>query len=241
MDRMKLSRLPAVFVLSAVLALAACANSATEPSPSPSPSVVAAVLDDRPLEEQLVEAVLASDTALAALAIEAGADPNLFNEESQNSPLSLAITRDDLDMVQLLLDAGAEFEWPELNYSALQMVAPFAGADVTQALLNAGAHPDGVGEQLGIPLASAAFEGNYEVVAVLLNAGANPNVVLDNGQRTFTPLYSAAYSGDLESVRLLIQAGADPSFRSNDGYSAAEWADYNGYPEVAEFLRLAGA
>lgn len=208
---------------------------------SASPSVSAAALDDRPLQEQLVDAVLSGDVALAALVIEAGGEPSLYNDENDNSPLSLAITRDDLAMVQLFLDSGATFEWPEFLYSELQTAASFAGADVTQALLDAGANPDGVEGNIGAPLAFAAYAGNTEVVGVLLDAGANPNVVLDDGRQTLTPLYGAAYAGDLESVQMLLLAGADPSFRSNRGFSPSEWADYNGHRDVAEYLRLAGA
>lgn len=231
----------ALLAVAVALFVAGCTASEPQPSASPSPSVSTAALDDRPVQEQLVDAVVSSDTALAALALEAGADPSLYDESTNNSPMSLAITRDDLDMVQLLIDNGAVVEYPEFGYSELFTAASFAGADVAQALLNAGADPNGVGEFLGSPLAQATYEGNLPVVLVLIDAGADPNLVVDNGQRTITALFGAAYSGDVDIVNVLFQAGADPSIRSSDGSSPSEWADLAGHRELAEYLRTAGA
>lgn len=188
-----------------------------------------------------MDAVSQSDVTLAALAIEAGADPSLYDEEAGTGPLRMAIFRDDLPMVQLLVDAGAVVEWDEHHYSELEAAAEAAGADVMLALLATGADPNGVGESgLGAPLAFAAYNDNAPAVVALLEAGADPNIVfLVNGQ-TRTALFSAAYRGSLDSAIELVEEGADPGFVASDGYTAADWAEYAGHDDVTTFLRGVG-
>ena len=57
------------------------------------------------------------------------------------------------------------------------------------------------------PLLLAAKYGVEDVVRVLLDAGAAPNVATDMGE---TPLTAAAAAGALEVLRMLLEAGADP-------------------------------
>ena len=203
-------------------------------------AVVAPSLDARPVQDQLVAAVFASDEALAALALEAGADPSEYDSETNNAPLSLAITRDDADMVRLLLDFGATIEWPEFDYSELQLAGTFAGTDVTQALLNAGASPDGVGASVGLPVFLAAYEGNLDALEVLLAAGADPNLFSEDAPRPAPPIFGAAYGGSTDAALMLIDAGADVTVRSPEGHGPADWADSQGHRELADLLRSLG-
>jgi ankyrin repeat protein len=188
----------------------------------------------------LVAAVLAGDTELAALALDAGADPSAYDPETTNGPLSLAITRDDTAMVRLLVDAGAIIEWPEFDYSELQTAGTFAGAEVTQILLEAGARPDGVGASVGLPVFLAAYEGNLAALAALLEAGADPNLFSEDAPRPAPPIFGAAYGGSTDAVLMLIDAGADVTVRSPEGYGPADWADSQGHRELAELLRSFG-
>lgn len=71
-------------------------------------------------------------------------------------------------------------------------------------------------------LGLAAFNGNVDIIKVLLNAGADPNLAAIND---YTPLSAAVEADKEDSMRLLIQAGADPSkishFVSNNSEYAA--------------------
>uniref|UniRef100_A0A8C5JL28 RFXK protein n=1 Tax=Junco hyemalis TaxID=40217 RepID=A0A8C5JL28_JUNHY len=51
-----------------------------------------------------------------------------------------------------------------------------------------------------------------------------------------TPLHDAAENGELE-VGILVVNGADLSIRDQDGYTAADLADYNGHSHCAQYLR----
>jgi ankyrin repeat protein len=230
----------AVSVVALSLLATGCSAVSPEPSPSPSDVVVAPSLDSRPLQDQLVAAVLVGDAAVAALALDAGADPSEYDPESGNGPLSLAITRDDKAMVLLLVEAGATIEWPEFDYSELQIAGTFAGAEVTQTLLDAGANPDGIGARVGLPVFLAAYEGNLEALEVLLAAGADPNLFSEDAPRPAPPIFGAAYGGSTDAALMLIDAGADVTVRSPEGHGPADWADSQGHRELADLLRSLG-
>lgn len=52
-----------------------------------------------------------------------------------------------------------------------------------------------------------------------------------------TPLSFAAGRGRMDLVGALLEAGADLGQADHDGRTAADFADLNGHPEIAEFLR----
>jgi ankyrin repeat protein len=73
------------------------------------------------------------------------------------------------------------------------------------------------------------------LIKKLLDAGANPNALVNNTPRArmragsprivfATPLMRAAFSGDLELVELLLSYGADPRIASRDGETMVEAA-----------------
>jgi ankyrin repeat protein len=63
----------------------------------------------------------------------------------------------------------------------------------------------------------AAFFGQLEATAVLLEHGAAPDAVAGNGS-LLRPLHSAATGGHAAIVGLLLERGADPNARQHGGY-----------------------
>jgi uncharacterized protein len=86
----------------------------------------------------------------------------------------------------------------------------------------------------------ACFFGGAPAVAVLLEAGADPNPASDNPMRV-APLHSAAAARDREAVRLLLAAGADPNARQTGGYTALHAAAQHGDEEMSNDLLAHGA
>ena len=87
-------------------------------------------------------------------------------------------------------------------------------AAVVGALLEVGAHPDGVKKDDLSPIALAASGGWTVVVKLLLDAGADP--VRGGSQKHDTsPLARAAHQGHLSVVKLLVEAGAKPGKNGN--------------------------
>ncbi|MEE9361439.1 MAG: ankyrin repeat domain-containing protein [Cellulophaga sp.] len=58
-------------------------------------------------------------------------------------------------------------------------------------------------------LCCAAERGYHKIVEVLLNAGADPNLLDTKTSYQSSPLFYAAHRGNLECVELLINAGAN--------------------------------
>lgn len=80
--------------------------------------------------------------------------------------------------------------------------------DSVQALLSAGAKPDGADSysEFGSPIASAASQGHNTIVVLLLRAGAD----VDNrgGDAQGSALWHAVVHRHLETVKMLVDAGA---------------------------------
>ena len=84
------------------------------------------------------------------------------------------------------------------------------------------------------PLKIASKRGNYRVVKVLLNAGADPNYI---GKKLpgFSALNNAVQFGQLSCAKLLIEFGANLVHRDMTN-TALHSASYGGHPDVVEYL-----
>lgn len=95
--------------------------------------------------------------------------------------------------------------------------------------------PDGM-----TPLHLAARFHQPEVVALLLERGAEPDHVSEN-PLAFTPLHAAVAGASLESAEFLIDAGADINRRQGDGLTPLMAAAATGQIEMVELLTDHGA
>ncbi|KAM4675664.1 ankyrin repeat- and BTB/POZ domain-containing protein 3 isoform 2-T2 [Discoglossus pictus] len=155
--------------------------------------------------------------------------PDGINSMSEQgmTPLMYACVRGDEAMVQMLLDAGAELNvevpitahkfpsvhpetrhWTALTFAVLQGHIP-----VVQLLLDAGANVEGSlesGEEnySETPLQLAAAAGNFELVSLLLERGADPMIgtLYRNG-------ISTAPQGDMNSFSQAAAHGHRNVFR----------------------------
>ena len=76
----------------------------------------------------------------------------------------------------------------------------------------------------------AAYHGHPPLVAALLEAGADPDLLNDRGQ---SPLAGAAFKGHVEVARVLLAGGADPESGSP---SARETAQYFERAEISSLM-----
>jgi len=105
------------------------------------------------------------------------------------------------------------------------------------SLLKAGASANATGNDEP-PHQRAATRGHTEIVARLLDAGADVNAVDRSG---ITPLMRAAQNGRVEMVELLLARGAKVNHTNVAGYTAIMWTRRNGYHDVEKLLLTAGA
>ena len=83
------------------------------------------------------------------------------------------------------------------------------------------------------PLSVASRQGYPEVARVLLEHGADPDTIDDEGS---SPLYSASAEGHVEGVRVLLEHGADVDSLVVSGDTALHTASMDGHVAVARLL-----
>ena len=99
-------------------------------------------------------------------------------------------------------------------------------------LLEAGADPN-IGEKR-TPLFIAVNRGQVDIARLLVNRGADPDLIA--GSERETALHEAARLGNQDMVQLLIEAGADPNALTVRMQHAYHLALFNEHSAVAEYL-----
>jgi ankyrin repeat protein len=88
----------------------------------------------------------------------------------------------------------------------------------------------------GAPLKNAAARGHLDVVKLLLERGADPNLPEEGIAPKGHALYSAVYNGHHEIAKLLLEHGADPSPPVESSADALSIAIRNSDPRMIELL-----
>ena len=176
------------------------------------------------------------------------------------TPLMFAAREDDLESARILIQAGADVNAVGGDGKDALGLALFDGSyDVASLLVDRHANVNHADAQRFTPLFWAMDRRNMEtapnfpwmitidplpVIQKLLDAGADPNTLVNNTPRArmrdgsprivfATALMRAAFSGDMELVKLLLAHGADPHIQSRDRettlMAACGLAFINGY------------
>ena len=158
----------------------------------------------------LMFAAREGDLQSAQLLVAAGSEVNALGGDGKNA-LSLAIFNGNYDVASYLVDAKADVN----NTDTQRFTALFWAVDRR----NMETAPNFPWMVTADPL---------PLIKKLLDAGANPNALVQNTPRArmregsprivfATPLMRAAFAGDLELTKLLLSHGADPKIISTDG------------------------
>jgi ankyrin repeat protein len=176
------------------------------------------------------------------------------------TPLALAAREGDVELASVLLDAGADIDAVAGDGKTALAIATFNGNyEVASLLVDRKADVNKADAQRFTPLFWAVDRRNMEtapnfpwmvtvdpmpLIRKLLDAGANPNALVNNTPRArmregsprivfATALMRAAFAADLELVKLLLERGADPKIVSRDNETmlsaAAGLAFIHGY------------
>ena len=198
----------------------------------------------------LVRAAAANDTALVAAA-QAGdlsrvnallrRDPAAGNQTGTDGTTALhhAVNRDDLPMVDALIEAGADVATRNrYGFPAATLAAINGNGAIMRRLLAAGADPNASVPGGETVLMTAARTGSRDTLDALLAAGARRDAANAAGQ---TALMWAAAANNPGAIEVLVANGANLHVRTEGGLDALAFAVRAGRIAAAEALLDAGA
>lgn len=168
------------------------------------------------LDRDLIQAVRMNRDNRVRVLLSRGANPNYMYED--DTPLSWAAQKSHVKIMKDLLDAGADPNIEVMRWGRPASVLCMAVDMGTRSL-------------------------TYQMMEMLLGAGANPNRTEHNGR---TPLAMLARSsdGNWKKYKLLFEHGADPNIPDNNGRVALDWPLVymtGSDPEIIKILIINGA
>ena len=136
-------------------------------------------------------------------------DPNLLFDvpfEDDYTPLHVAAEQGYVEIVHLLLEAGADKDNAgRRGTTALHLAAQHGRLEIVHLLLDSGADKEKLTFRGETALHYAARNGHSEVVNLFLESGADKEKLAFGGE---TALHLAVMNGHSEVVRLLLESGA---------------------------------
>jgi ankyrin repeat protein len=194
----------------------------------------------------------ASQFEVVQLLLKAGADPNgtsSVNVEDvgmlADAPaLTHAILANNLEVVQLLIDHGADLALAEsgAGLTPLHVAASLDRARVIEILLANGANPDPPGNKTPLHIASEIQK--VRSAQVLLDGDANPNAQTERGKTALMYAVSLGQTpqfGSTGIVTVLLEGGADPNLADENGKTVLHYAAAKGKDDAMRILIAHGA
>lgn len=186
----------------------------------------------------LHKAADAGDIARVRGLLDSDADVNAACKKG-DTPLTLAAWRGHNSVVSLLLDRGADpSQKNNAGHTALHKAAVRGKTRVVRLLLDhAGANSVDVNartdDSADTALTLASWCGHLDTVELLLNRGADPCAVTSGGNNG---MHLAASRGFTAVITLLLDRGAAMRQENPDGWTALDWAAYNGAAVLVQTL-----
>ncbi|KAL6822035.1 ankyrin repeat-containing domain protein [Trichoderma sp. SZMC 28015] len=137
-------------------------------------------------------------------------------DDENRTPLHLAAQQNEDETVKILLGAGSEINAQDGDsITPVYLASEFGAHRVLQAFFQY--NPDmniATLSQGWTPLHASIDAGHRRATRLLLDAGADPNLVAHDG---WTPLHLAAFEKNAGAVKILLGHGADPTLTTKKG------------------------
>ncbi|CAM4544595.1 unnamed protein product [Lepidochelys olivacea] len=173
----------------------------------------------------------------AMLPIYPAIDIDAQTESNHDTALTLACAGGHEELVQTLLERGANIEHRDKKgFTPLILAATAGHVGVVEILLDNGADIEAQSERTkDTPLSLACSGGRQEVVELLLARGANKE---HRNVSDYTPLSLAASGGYVNIIKILLSAGAEINSRTGSklGISPLMLAAMNGHTAAVKLL-----
>jgi len=170
-------------------------------------------------QRALIDAVAAGDRTQVEALLQKGVNPNGIPELWGRSALLQGVMRGDVELVRLLLDAGADPDLKSAGFTPLGQAALRGHARIAELLLKAGANPDIKSNDGNTPLIAAASMNRVTVIQVLMRA--RPDFTLFNSEGR-TALSLAAFENYEDAVRVMLEAGVDANVQDKNKGTALD-------------------
>ena len=170
---------------------------------------------------------------IARLLISYGANVNAWDYDYCPA---ISAAAQNVDMVRLLLDNGADPNTSGSRHSPLQFAAHWKSLDSLKTLLAHGADVKATRNDFGSALHAAAASGCVESVVLLLDHGADVNAPSEE----YGPVLHAGVS-NVDVVRILLDSGADVNSCGGPHQSALQAAAQSKNIESVKVLLERGA
>ena len=173
-------------------------------------------------ETPLMRAARSGDLASVKLLMSGGAEVNVAEHERGQTALMWASSQQHADVVEYLLNNGADLNARTKVWSQLENTAGNTNPIGNFKMAHGGT----------TALLFVARNGDVETARVLLDGGADVNTTAAAGT---SALVIAAHSGHEQLAMLLLERGADPN-TSEAGYTALHAATLRSLPALVDDL-----
>jgi ankyrin repeat protein len=164
-------------------------------------------------------------------------DPSLINSEYIKgiTPLYMAVIADQQETVKYLLGKGAKPDAIIIeNETVISEAIRNGNIKMIKLLIDKGASVNFKSEvpyQGSTPLHAAAHIGRKDILEILLDSGADPN--LWDSQRDYLPIEYAFNANNKEAAQLLAERGTNPNLMHKHEASILGYAIFHEFPTVA--------
>jgi ankyrin repeat protein len=161
-----------------------------------------------------------------------------------NKPLAYAAAYGNLEIVKLLVEAGADLNG-QVAYGDVALIKAdeHGNDDIIEYLIREGADVN-VPNYYGVtPFIGFCWEGQLELVKLAAKHGGDVNSSFEAkvgdgaGMKNFSPFQAAVAYGRRDVVAFLLSHGADPKAKDYKGRSPVELAESKGHKEIVRLLR----
>ena len=150
------------------------------------------------------------------------------------SALHEAVRRGNLDVVDMLLEAGAKPDSTDhYGYAPLHSAARNNQVSIVQSLVNHGANVNISNSLARTPLKAAGLHASKEAALLLVESGAD---VRKDSPHVQMLIKWAAELGNIHVIRQLVPLGPAFMLKGGNGRNAFEVARDEGHEEIAQFL-----
>jgi len=166
---------------------------------------------------------------IVSLLLSAGAVPDILNVGTRYTPLHYAVVRDNVEVVKILLNNGANIDHQNAyGNSALHIAASEGSLQCLTLLLALNANVVIVNHKLSSPLHFACYNRSIPLsfIQSLVEKGAD---IESTDHRDLTPLLVACVSGRDDIIAYLLSLGSNSKVVDSEGRSMIKILEFYGH------------